>query len=53
MSTMQNVRDAEKKVQEILAALKQIGANDKENLSGQLARATDDYAKAVRELEWS
>jgi hypothetical protein len=50
MSTIQDVRAAEKKVQEILNALKQIGANDSENLTHELMRASEGYAKSVREL---
>ena len=51
MSTIQEVRVAEKKMQEILAALKRLGADDPENLRQQLMNASDDYAKAVRELK--
>jgi hypothetical protein len=51
MSTIQDVRAAEKKVNDILSALKRIGANDPENLAHELMSATDEYAKAVRELK--
>jgi len=51
MSTIQDVRAAEKKLHEILDALKKIGANDPENLTQQLSSASDEYAKAVRELK--
>ena len=51
MSTIQDVRAAEKKVQEILDALKNAGASDPENLMQKLARASDEYAKAIRELK--
>ena len=50
MSTIGEVRTAEKKVQEILDALKKAGAQDPNNLSTDLKNATDDYARAVREL---
>ncbi len=51
MSTMQDVRAAEKKVQEILDALKNAGASDPENLMPKLASASDEYSKAIRELK--
>lgn len=50
MSTIQEVRVAEKRVQDALEALKQVDPNDSELLSRQLQDATDEYAKAVREL---
>ena len=50
MSTIEEVRTAEKKVQEVLAALKKAGAQDQNHLSTDLKNATDDYARAVREL---
>ena len=51
MSTIQDVREAEQKVQEILDALKKAKANDPQNLTQKLMSATDEYAKAVRELK--
>ena len=51
MSTIQEVRVAEQKMQEILAALKKLGADDPENLRQKLTNASDDYAKAIRELK--
>ena len=51
MSTIQDVRAAEKRVQQLLEALKKAGANDPENLSQKLVTASDDYAKAVRGLK--
>lgn len=51
MSTIEDVRTAEKKLQKILDALKKAGANDPENLTQQLVSATDEYAKAVLELK--
>ena len=50
MSTIEEVRTAEKKVQDVLDALKKAGAQDPNHLSTDLKNATDDYAKAVREL---
>jgi hypothetical protein len=50
MSTIEEVRAAEKKVQKILDALKKVDARDAEDLSAELTKATDEYAKAVREL---
>jgi len=51
MSTIDEVRDAEKKVQELVARLSKTGASDTNNLTEQLKKATDDYAKAVRGLK--
>jgi hypothetical protein len=45
------VRAAEKKVQEILDALKNAVASDPENLRQKLVSASDEYAKAIRELK--
>jgi len=50
MSTIEEVRAAEKRVQKVLDALKKAGGQDPNNLSAELKNATDDYAKAVREL---
>lgn len=51
MSTIKEVRAAQERVQEILRKLRHAGALDSENLSEELRKATDAYAKAVRELE--
>lgn len=51
MSTIQDVRAAEKKVQEIVDALKNASAGDPENLRQKLVSASDEYARAVRELK--
>jgi hypothetical protein len=51
MSTIEQVRAAEKKVQEVLEALKKASSQDPNHLSTALKNATDEYAKAVRELE--
>jgi len=51
MSTIEEVRAAEKKVQELVNALRQPGAQDPNDLSTQLKNASDEYARAVRELD--
>ena len=50
MSTIQNVRLAEKRVRELLDTMKRdpINAN---RCVDELRNATDDYAKAIRELK--
>lgn len=50
MSTIEDVRAAEKRVQTILDALKKAGARDPDNLAVELRKATDDYSRAVREV---
>ena len=50
MSSIEEVRISERKVQELVNALRTAGANDPNNLAGQLRNATDEYARAVREL---
>jgi hypothetical protein len=50
MSTIEEVRAAEKKIQEVLEALKKASAQDPNHLNAELRKATDDYARAVREL---
>src|ERR1022692_4804749 len=50
MSTIEEVRAAEKKVQEVLEALKKTGAQYANDLGTELKNATDEYARAVREL---
>jgi hypothetical protein len=49
MSAIADVRAAEKKVQDVLDALKKTGAQDPNHLSTELKNATDDYPRAVRE----
>jgi hypothetical protein len=51
MSTIEEVRAAQERVQSVLAKLRKSGAMDPNNLNEELRKATDDYAKAVRELE--
>ena len=50
MSTIDEVRAAEKKLQEVLETLNKTGAQYPDHLSTELKKATDDYARAVREL---
>jgi hypothetical protein len=50
MSTLEEVRAAEKKLRELVERLKNTDAADADNLTAQLKQATDDYAKAVRAL---
>jgi hypothetical protein len=50
MSTIDEVREADKKVQEVLEALKKARAEEQDQLGMQLRQATDDYTKAIREL---
>ena len=50
MSTIEEVRAAEKRVQVIVDALKKAPASDPNHLADQLQKATDEYARLVREL---
>lgn len=50
MSTIDEVRAADKKVEEVLIALKQAGPEEQDALGVQLQQATDEYARAIREL---
>jgi hypothetical protein len=50
MSTIEEVRVAEKKVQEIVEGLRQAITEDQDRLQLELQAATDEYAKAIREL---
>lgn len=51
MSTIEEVRAAETKVQEVWDALKKAEVEDLNHLSDELRKATDEYARAVRELK--
>ena len=51
VTTIQEVRAAEKKVQKVLDALKKADAQDPNHLSIELRNATDEYARAVRGLD--
>lgn len=50
MSTIAEVRAAAKRVEKVLEALKRAGAQDPNHLSDELRNETDEYARAVREL---
>ena len=50
MSTIDEVRVAEKKVQDILRELKKADLSARDELHQQLTQATDAYVKAVSEL---
>jgi hypothetical protein len=50
MSTIEDVRAAEKRVQMISEALRKADALDPDHLGEELKKASDEYAKAVREL---
>ena len=50
MSTIEEVRAAETRVQKVLDALKKAGAQDPNHLADELLKASDEYARAVREL---
>ena len=51
MSTIEEVKAAEKKVQKVLDVLKKADAQDPNHLSAELKNATDEYARVVRELK--
>ena len=50
MSTIDEVRAADIKVRELLVALKSASVERQDQLGIQLQQATDEYAKAIREL---
>jgi hypothetical protein len=49
--TLEDVREAEKKIKEILAALRKDDLLNSDDLREDLRRTTEEYAKAVRETE--
>ena len=51
MSSIQEVQAAEKKVQAVLRELKKTDLASRDDLHQQLARATDEYVKAIAELK--
>jgi hypothetical protein len=51
MSTIEEVRAAEKRVRWTLEALKKAPANDPNHLADELQKATEEYARLVRELK--
>lgn len=50
MSTIEEVRKAEKRLQEVMETLKKASVQDPNHVVTDLKNATDDYARAVREL---
>lgn len=53
MSTIQEVRAAEAKMNTVLEALKTAKAEEPNYLDTELKCASDEYTRAVRELEWT
>ena len=53
MSTIQEVRAAEVKMKSVLDALKTAKAEEPNYLDAELRCASDEYTRAVRELEWT
>ena len=51
MSTIQEVQEAEKKVKEVLEALKNSGTHYPDELALELHKSTDEYARVIRELQ--
>jgi hypothetical protein len=51
MSTIEEVRAAERKLQEVLNALRQADSGDQNCVGDELNKASEDYATAVRELK--
>jgi hypothetical protein len=51
MSTIEEVRAAERKLQEVLDALKRADLRDRNCAGDELNKVSDDYARAVRELK--
>jgi len=50
VSTIEEVRAAEKRVQRVVDALRKASAQDPNHLADELKKATDEYARLVREL---
>ncbi len=53
MSTIREVRAAEEKIKSVLDALKTAAAEEPNYLDTELKCASDEYTRAVRELEWT
>jgi hypothetical protein len=53
MCTINEVRAAEEKMKTIMDALKTSNTGDPNYLGTELKSASDEYARAVRELEWT
>lgn len=50
MSTIEEVRIAEKKVKKLLDEIKKTDTHEPNRLGAELINATDEFARAVREL---
>ena len=53
MSTINEVSAAEEKMKTILDSLKTSNAEDANYLGTELRSASDEYARTVRDLEWT
>lgn len=53
MSTINQVRAAEEKMKTLLDGLKTSNEADPNYLGTELKSASDEYARAIRELEWT
>ena len=53
MSTMREVRAAEEKMKSVLDALKAVTAGEPNYLDTEFKCASDEYTRAVRDLEWT
>lgn len=53
MSTMNEVRAAEEKMKRVLDSMKASKAEDPNYLGTELRSASDEYTRAIRELEWT
>jgi hypothetical protein len=51
MSTVEEVRAAERRLQEVLDALGRADPREQSRVGDELNKASDDYARAVRELK--
>ncbi len=50
MSTIEEVRAAERRLQRILDVLRDARAEDANHVANELKKASEEYTKAVREL---
>lgn len=53
MCTMNEVRSAEEKMKTILDNMKTSKTEDPNYLGAELRSASDEYTRAIRELEWT
>jgi hypothetical protein len=51
MSTIEEVRADEKRVERAVDALRKADARDVDHISDELKKTTDEYARLVRELK--